>query len=626
MKQDPAGQAMAINEKEVKDMKIRTYRWSAFILIFIYMMSLCACGVLQIQPEQTQPRKAVIMPRQNYEEPPYVDYSLTDLPEFVQSIEACTDSEKQYVLPDGYVYRMGEIFVPSATNQLYLATDQDNSLFNGCGYQNNARIRSTLEIGECDFSFITGYIPVKPGDTVYFSGNCFDPANSNAGVMNISFHNAEKKTVAQEAMVNVTGNLFEVLETNDEGYVTALRVRKEAVPEDLAYIRFTLLGSGYQQIISVNESLEQGSIGYGWVQQEKYISESWYQEIADTVETVKSIALPEEPVTTAFLFASDIHLDPGSTSSYTENLGKVSAEVMRACGIPFFATGGDNSTQSSGFMPSDFSQNMIDVLGQLDPIPQKNILLAVGNHDGATGAKEENGEILYYRYQLNNQERSDVFFGWQRETNAYKRFDSDGTYYYLDDAATKTRYIILNSFWSQWEGDENGYVSDPVHGFMQTPIFGPQQLTWFASEALDMPPGYGAVIFTHNAQTAKDFAVFKELVDAYSGHTVYDGSYTGTEEWQSTEIAVNYRYAEGEILAVFQGHNHADSQPDLFETVPCIEISTAGAHWAVKDTYEAPRKKGTASEFAVDVVLIDRVNRMIYLTRLGVGLDRAIPY
>jgi hypothetical protein len=253
-------------------------------------------------------------------------------------------------------------------------------------------------------------------------------------------------------------------------------------------------------------------------------------------------------------------------------------------------------------------------------------LLTVGNHDGATGQREYNGEIAYYRYQLNNEERSVVFFDWQRTTNQHKSFDSDGTYFYLDDANTKTRYILLNSFWSKWEGDEDGFVPDIQHGFMQTPIFGPQQLEWFAAEALDMPAGYGAVIITHNASTAKDFSVFKGIVDAYSGRTTYEGSYEGEELWQSTDIAVNYRYVEGEILAVFQGHNHADGQFDYFQSVPCIEITTAGAYWAVRDENAEGRVKGTSTEFAVDVVVIDRDSRTIYLTRLGVGEDKVITY
>ena len=65
--------------------------------------------------------------KHNYTENPYEDYSLTGTPEFVDDISSCTDSEKQYVLPDGYVYEYQSYFVHSATNQLAIATDENGA-------------------------------------------------------------------------------------------------------------------------------------------------------------------------------------------------------------------------------------------------------------------------------------------------------------------------------------------------------------------------------------------------------------------------------------------------------------------------------------------------------------------
>ena len=180
--------------------------------------------------------------------------------------------------------------------------------------------------------------------------------------------------------------------------------------------------------------------------------------------------------------------------------------------------------------------------------------------------------------------------------------------------------------WSQWEGSADGYVSDIQHNFMVTPMFGPQQLQWFAEEALDMPPEYAAIIITHYAPEAKDFNVFKGIVDAFNNQTVYRGQYIGAEEWQSTRIAVNYENAYGEIIALFQGHKHMDAENDFFDTIPCINVTTTGAYWAVNDENAENRVKGTATEFALDAVVIDRTNRKIYLTRIGAGDDRVISY
>ena len=606
-------------------MKSIGYRLAVLLLLCAVFLCACQTGGGEQETEEQQ-KASVIMPKQDYEEAPYVDYRLSGLPEFVEDLPQCVDTQRQYVLPDGYMYTYGKMLVPVAVNQLAAATDKDGSVYQECGYLGNARIRSTLEIGESDFSFITGFIPVKRGDVLHFSGNCFLPQHEKAHVMYTVFYDADKKPLANVNMRDASNGFFVLLETNEEGYVTSLQLSGEQIPWDLAYVQLTLAGSGVQQIISVNETLDEVVESFGWKQTEEYIASGWIDEIHDTVQTVNNIELENPESSVRFIFASDIHVDPDPSASYTNSLGKVCAEVMEACGIPFFVTGGDNCTQSSGYMPTVFEENMKVVLDQLAPIPQRNILLSVGNHDGATGSCEENGETVYYRYQLSNEQRSAVFFDWQRQTNEYKRFDSDGTYYYLDDSATKTRYIILNSFWSQWEGEEDGFVPDIQHSFGHTPLFGSQQLTWFAEKALDMPPDYGAVIIVHFAPDAKDFTVFKGIVDAFSTRTTYQGSYAGEEDWQSTEIAVNYKYADGEIIAVFQGHNHEDALHDFFQTVPCINITTAGAHWAVRGEDAVDRVKGTALEFAADVVVVDRTNRIIYLTRLGAGNDRVIKY
>lgn len=584
------------------------------ILILTVLISACNHDIPETQ-------------KHNYKEPVYVDRNLNDLPEFVDDVSMCTDPKKCYVLPDGYLYACQLTPTYSATNQLSVSTDLSGNIFNECGYMDNARIRSVLEIVESDFSFVTGFIPVKKGDTIYFSAGFFNHEYKNANVMYTVFYNTDKQTVFSTPMSTSTETAFEVTGTYTDGCVYSIKVKDDLASQEIAYVRFTLIGSGNGKLISVNESLESNEYSYEWVQAEQYIPADWYGEIKSTVDAVNQINVAESNNTVRFMFAADIHLNPYSNSSYTENLGKVSAEVMRACNIPYFVTGGDNCTQSSEFMPSDFEPNMKELLDQLSPIPKSNILLSVGNHDGATGtAYDQFGEKVYYRFQLSNAERSNVFFGWQRESNEHKKFDSDGTYYYMDDPATKTRYIVLNSFWSQWEGNEEGYVYNIEHSFFHSHRFGAQQLHWFAEEALDMPKEYGAVIVVHFAPGARDFDIFKGIVEAFNDRTTYEGKYTDNEDWQKVDMAVNYTNAYGEIIAVFQGHNHMNAEYDYFKNVPCINTTTTGAYWAVRDENAAERIKGTSSEFAVDVVTIDRTARKIYLTRLGAGDDRVIDY
>lgn len=591
------------------------------LVLICVLSNLCSCSTGGIPPTQ----------KHDYPETPYVDYNLTGLPEFVEGISECIDTEKQYVLPDGYLYEYKAIPTYSAVNQLEIATDIDGSVFNGCGYQDNARIRGVLEVGESDISFITGFIPIESGDSIHFSNNCFNPQNTSAHILHTAFYDDAKQIIGSTSMSAAEEKYFEIVEQNNDGYATTIKV--EDTTNSLAFIRLTLIGSGESQIISINEPLIATYDDYSWIKTDKYVSSDWIDEIDSVSEHINNIEILDESKVTKFFFASDMHLDPGSTSSYTEDIGKVCAEVMKRCNISFYIDAGDSSTQSSGFMPSDFEKNISDVLSQLSPIPHKNILLAVGNHDGATGKCMYNEELVYYRYQLTNEQRSAVFFDWQRDTNEYKRFDSDGTYYYIDDLTTKTRYIILNPFWSKWAGDEEGFVVNIQHSFFHTPLYGEQQLKWFAEEALDMPSDYAAVIIAHHVNNVEanknpviDYAILKGIVDAFNNKSKYSGTCYGAEEWQSTNISVNYENANGEIIAIFSGHNHKNITYDYFETVPCIHITTTGAYWDVRDENAEERIRGTASEFSVDAVVIDRVSRKIYMNRLGAGEDRIIEY
>lgn len=598
---------------------LKNYRISKgfyLLALLVIMLSFAACS--GGTPEPTQ--------KHNYKETKKTDYSITGLPVFVDDISQCKDKNKRYVLPDGYIYEKKSFPKYSDADKLRKSKDTDGSVFNDCGYINNMRIRGTRELADSENTFVTGLIPAEKGDTIYFTGKSFSTGYEKAPYLNIVFYDSDKNVLTQVTMSAATEEMFRAVEKTKDGFISSMKVVGNKKTKKLAYIRFTLIGSGDNQAIGVNKEPVVTGNRKIWTRTEKYGSDEWFGEIRDTVEKVNSISAPEEYPLIKFMFAADIHADPDGKGSYTQNLGKYSAQVMSSCDIPFFITGGDNCTQSSEFTASVFKKNMKTLLSQLSPIPQKNILLAVGNHDGASGSRVYDGEEMFYTSQLTNEERSSVFFDWQRKSNGNKQFGADGTYYYMDDPSSKTRFIILNSFWSKWEGDEEGYVTDLEHSFFNNPLFGSEQLRWFAEEALDMPRDYGAVIVTHFASEAEDFRLFKGIVEAFNNRDVYKGSHKGSEEWQCSQVAVNYQGAYGEIIAVFQGHKHADAQYDDFEGIPSISMTTTGAYWDVKGEGAVERVKDTSSEFAVDAVVIDRYNRKIYMNRLGAGEDRAIYY
>lgn len=91
-------------------------------------------------------------------------------PEFAETIEECTDPEKIYVLPDGYIYAYGTRYVKKYTNILpMLEGETKGEPYNGVGYKDNVRIKYSDEFGleeePFDTYFTTGFIPFTADKT-----------------------------------------------------------------------------------------------------------------------------------------------------------------------------------------------------------------------------------------------------------------------------------------------------------------------------------------------------------------------------------------------------------------------------------------------------------------------------
>lgn len=91
-------------------------------------------------------------------------------------------------IPEGNVKRIlsGEILLWSGmyVNQVSISIDLDGSIYNGCGYVNGMRLRSTGALAANVNSSVTGFIPVTPGDTIRMSGWDFS-LNSNGNCIGV---------------------------------------------------------------------------------------------------------------------------------------------------------------------------------------------------------------------------------------------------------------------------------------------------------------------------------------------------------------------------------------------------------------------------------------------------------
>lgn len=193
------------------------------------------------------------------------------------------------------------------------------------------------------------------------------------------------------------------------------------------------------------------------------------------------------------------------------------------------------------------------------------------------------------------------------------------TYYYIDHADTKTRYIII---------DTNELL---IPGIMENGTWNcdvsitKEQIDWFIDLLNKTPQDYGVVVLGHTPfykelrHAFYKACIFGKIVEAYNAKTTLT-----TESWDGEDsfiVKADFTSANGQVFFTVCGHGHYD---DVYiSETGCVNYEVHCD--AVEDNnggspYE--RVEGTISESVVDVVLIDRVNHRIETVRYGAGIDR----
>lgn len=346
----------------------------------------------------------------------------------------------------------------------------------------------------------------------------------------------------------------------------------------------------------------------------------WKNMIEDKTNAVKALQADGGKNSVSFVWASDTHI-PNNDHAKTNDLGKLMAKMMDNCDIPFAMLTGDIGTRASLDTEAELEKSQEKIPKHLAPLwGTDRLLLALGNHDGCYGDSS-----CYYAKQFSPERMWDLYFRKQA-FDERRVFSEDGTYFYIDNVAQKTRFIVLNSqFAGKYSVDDNSIA---VNNRFSTSCYGQEQLDWLANVALDMPAGYGAIIASHvppNVTYTVDKVQLIGIINAYCKKTTYSGSYTaGVDGWTNNSVNVDFSDAKGEIIAMFTGHVHQDTIDTKTLACPLITIISAGAQ--VNDGEIPERTFGTDSETSFDVVTINRKTRTIYCTRVGWGEDRTVKY
>lgn len=144
--------------------------------------------------------------------------------------------------------------IDSASNQLPLATDDDGSIFNGTGWMDGYRISaSSGSVSANPSTDLTGYIPVRVGDTVTFTNVLLPERTANVGIHFFSARDITTRllsSVGWDGSNGFPGTTWEYT-TDASGNVLSFVVPDWGVLENVAYMRVVASEITADSIITV---------------------------------------------------------------------------------------------------------------------------------------------------------------------------------------------------------------------------------------------------------------------------------------------------------------------------------------------------------------------------------------
>lgn len=323
---------------------------------------------------------------------------------------------------------------------------------------------------------------------------------------------------------------------------------------------------------------------------------------------------------TGFFFVTDQHVKSNRCRS-----GALIAELVRRTGLRRVLSGGDLVEAFGEGFPTDKAAVDFAIDGfrtkWVEPIRAVGgqLYSAKGNHDFTVRHTMKSGEPVRGYTMTGAAARELIVDEWTEKDVVTNVDDPLACYYYMDDAAAKIRFVVIDTTDSEEAGDVAWGVKYGVHD---------TQLAWLAKNAFgEVPDGYDLVVMHHIPVTGvvgdggerKTFANLRTLLEAYQnrGRIEVAGS------------IYDYAQASGRILVDLTGHQHAERQTFqngiLHVTEPCDaaygDYIVGSMPWCGK----LPKKdRGTIAEQTFDAVQISRDRKLLRFTRVGGGQDRAI--
>ena len=293
----------------------------------------------------------------------------------------------------------------------------------------------------------------------------------------------------------------------------------------------------------------------------------WDSHIDQKCAAVNKLAEEGGDAVTSLVFITDMHIPSNALVS-----PELARRVVARTNASMVVFGGDAINAET---------NKDDALAMLrfvrSGLDGTELHFVRGNHDANT-----EGKSATKRYEISSAEFLELTSG-VRELREYGSLD-----YCRDDKTRKVRFIFLDT------------------GAPNSARISLDQLDWLKKRILELDEewtvlGFAHQFFSTNVNFDSNGMRIKRVLNS-----VYDS-------------------AKAQIAGVISGHIHCDRVEFSYKGYPMIAV-TNDAHLQPGAGDQFPRKLGTTTEQAFDVVTLDTRKKMIYLTRIGAGVDRAFQY
>lgn len=326
----------------------------------------------------------------------------------------------------------------------------------------------------------------------------------------------------------------------------------------------------------------------------------WKSYLATKAVEIKQKVDNASPTTAIFGFFTDAHVTFRNSSGEqvegnTGHTGEIMRYLTSKAGIRRWIFGGDalSYENSLALCQTDFDK----VANWLLPL---NRMVVKGNHDLNP----------YGNPVLTDAQFHSMYF------DALVPNHPDVAYYFIDDANTKTRYMIvdtretsINYSYTSGSAAEKEYVN--------------KEITWIYNTLNSTPNDYQIIVFPHILWWSGGNPSQGNMVLSEAGGDLcillgeYNKRSSGTQWGQ----AYNFSSGVGYATMALSGHTHIDYS-HTYNTIIGASTTADSYQYANARPDSRIHEKGTITEQALDIFFVDYTNKTAESIRIGCGVDR----